>query len=594
MYTRQPIVSVLGHVDHGKTTILDVIRGGTVAEREAGRITQHIGATEVPMETIIQKCGTLIKDPSKFKVPGLLFIDTPGHKAFTSLRSRGGALADLAILVVDVREGFQPQTFESVRILKRTKTPFVVAANKVDRLPGWIPTPDSCFAETLARQSSYSTEALDKAIYEIVGVMNKEGFSSERYDRIENFTRNIAIVPISAKENEGIGDLLLVLVGLAQRFLEEQLQNEEVPGAATVLEVKEIKGLGPTFDIIIYSGMLQKTDRVVVGSANGPLETKIKALMKPKPLDEIRDPRERFDNVDKVVAAAGLKVCLHEHEGVFSGAPLRVITDENREAVIEEITKEIRTAIEFNEEGILVKADAMGSIEALVYELKEAKVPIKRGIVGDISKREVVDVSTLNEPLHRAILGFNVKLNPDAKDVIENPSPGACTNQVKVITGDIIYRLVEEYQAWALKRKGELESASRDDLIYPGMMRILSDHIFRISKPAIVGVRVLGGRIKVDQRLINLRDGQEVGRIKSIRSGEESLPGAKQGDEVAIAIPGPTVGRHIKEDDILIIDIPEGDFKKLSDMACDLTMDEREVMEKLAVIKRKERAFWGR
>jgi translation initiation factor 5B len=138
-YIRQPIVSVLGHVDHGKTSLLDYIRGSTVAAREAGAITQHIGATEVPINAIYNVCGELLKG-KKFTLPGLLFIDTPGHHAFTTLRIRGGSLADIAILIVDINEGFKPQTYESLRILKQYKTPFIVVANKIDAISGWQKT----------------------------------------------------------------------------------------------------------------------------------------------------------------------------------------------------------------------------------------------------------------------------------------------------------------------------------------------------------------------------------------------------------------------------------------------------------------------
>src|SRR5512136_781993 len=141
-HTRQPIVSVLGHVDHGKTSLLDFIRGSTVAARESGAITQHIGATEVPIDAIYNICGELLKG-KKFSLPGLLFIDTPGHHAFTTLRTRGGSLADIAILLVDINEGFKPQTYESLRILKQYKTPFIIAVNKIDAISGWQKTEDS-------------------------------------------------------------------------------------------------------------------------------------------------------------------------------------------------------------------------------------------------------------------------------------------------------------------------------------------------------------------------------------------------------------------------------------------------------------------
>ena len=319
---RQPIVSVLGHVDHGKTTLLDAIRGCTdVASREPGRITQHIGASEVPLAAIAERCGPLVAG-RQFKIPGLLFIDTPGHQAFTTLRARGGALADLAVLVVDIMEGFRPQTIESLGILKRFKTPFVVAANKVDLIQGWRDHPGQSVAASMKEQDESVLVALDERVYKLSEAFFKEGISVERYDRINDFTKNVALVPVSARYREGIPDLLLMLVGLAQRFLEDQLTTEEGPAEGTVLEVKEEKGLGKTLDAIIFSGTIRKGDTFIVGTGGKPLITKVKAILRPKPLDEIRDPRQRFDSVREVTAAAGIKISAQTLEGVVAGAPL--------------------------------------------------------------------------------------------------------------------------------------------------------------------------------------------------------------------------------------------------------------------------------
>ncbi|MEW6069731.1 MAG: GTP-binding protein, partial [Candidatus Thermoplasmatota archaeon] len=270
MAIRQPIVSVLGHVDHGKTLLLDAIRGTRIVEKEPGRITQHIGATEVSLATIYKICGELLKG-KKFKVPGLLFIDTPGHLAFTTLRARGGALADLAILVVDVKEGVMAQTLESLNILKLYKTPFVLALNKIDLLEGWRSRKMS-FVESIKEQNDRAIKGLDEKIYELAGKFYEHGFSAERYDRIKDFTRNIAIIPVSAKSSEGIPDLLMILVGLAQKFLERQLTTEEEKtGEGVVLEVKEEKGLGKTLDVIVYNGRIAQGDIIVIGSRETPI-----------------------------------------------------------------------------------------------------------------------------------------------------------------------------------------------------------------------------------------------------------------------------------------------------------------------------------
>ena len=580
---RQPIVSVLGHVDHGKTTLLDRIRGTGVAGREAGGITQHIGATEVPMAAILETCGDLVQG-KLFKVPGLLFIDTPGHVAFSTMRARGGALADLAVLVIDLNEGFRPQTIESLNILKRYKTPFVVAANKIDLVPGWRHHEDRPFILSYADQPETAREEFDKRLYELVGRLFEHGFSADRYDKVTDFSSNVAVVPLSAKYGEGIPDLLLMLIGLAQRFLEKELATEEGAAEGTILEVKEEKGLGTTLDAIIYKGTLGKGDTIVFGTPTKPGTTKVKALLKPRPMDEIRDPQDRFDSVKSVTAAAGVKIVAADVEGAVAGAPVRVAKG-NVKALVEEIAKESQPHVEVQEEGILLKADAIGSLEGLAYECKQADIPVRFARLGAISRRDVIDVATTSNPLHQAILAFNTPLLPDAQVAIQdNPD-------VKLLQSDIIYRLIEDYGTWREERKRQLEEASRKETTYPAKLLFLGDYVFRTSKPAIFGVRVLNGRIRSGTPVMR-EDGRSLGRLKSIRSGEKSLDEARQGQEVAIAIDGVTVGRQINGGDVLFVELTEEEARTLR-RAKELTTDELESLDQICSIKRKEDPFWG-
>ena len=311
MKIRSPIVSVLGHVDHGKTTLLDYIRGSTIADREAGGITQHIGATEIPNDTIEEICGNFISRLTiKDLIPGLFFIDTPGHAAFTSLRKRGGALADLAVLILDINEGFKPQTYEALNILKMYKTPFIVVANKIDMIFGWEPHEGVSFKESFNQQAPSVQQEVDLKVYEIVGTLHKEGFQSERFDRVSNFASQITIIPISARTGEGIIEVLAMLLGLAQEYLTSQLEiNEDAPAKGTVLEIKEETGLGLTIDSIIYDGVLRTNDEIaLMTSSNEVLTTKIRSILRPLPLEEMRDSKKKFQKFDEVVAAAGIKI----------------------------------------------------------------------------------------------------------------------------------------------------------------------------------------------------------------------------------------------------------------------------------------------
>ena len=584
---RTPIVVVMGHVDHGKTTLLDKIRGTAVAKGEAGLITQHIGATEVPLDVVQDFCGSHFG--KEIEIPGLLFIDTPGHHAFTSMRSRGGSLADLAVLIVDVNEGFQPQTIESLSILKRFKTPFVVAANKMDRIGGWHTTTNAPFAKCLKVQNERVSEILDTRLYELVGELYKYGFDADRYDRITDFTRTVGIVPISAVTGEGVPDLLMILVGLAQRFLKDNLQLTATgPGVGTILEVKEEKGLGTTLDVILYNGEFFAGDTVIVGTSREPLVTKIRALLKPKPLAEIRS-EERFLPVKHVSAASGVKVSAPKLDNALAGSTIRVVSNPDEvEALSLELKSELDAVrIDTESEGLIIKSDTIGSLEALVGELKARDIHIHYADVGPISRRDVIRAAAINDPLLSAILGFNVDILPDALNEIQK------TN-VPVFSSDIIYTIIESYERWVEDQKNKMEQERLEAVIRPGAVRILPDCVFRQSKPAVVGVQVIGGIVRTQVNLMR-EDGANVGVIKGIQAHNENQGSATVGQEVAVSIDGPTVGRQIHEGDILYVNIPEKHARIVElELKPKLAEDEREVLENFMEIKRKKDPFWGR
>ncbi|MBQ2762872.1 MAG: translation initiation factor IF-2 [Candidatus Methanomethylophilaceae archaeon] len=582
MTIRQPVVSVLGHVDHGKTKLLDRIRGTSVQAREAGAITQHIGATEVPIDHIYKVCGKLIGN-KKFDVPGLLFIDTPGHHSFITLRARGGSLADIAVLVIDIREGLMPQTIESIKILRQYKTPFIIALNKVDTIQGWNCEEGRAFVLSERTQQDHTIAAFNDKLYGVIGQLSEEGIYADRYDRIEDFTKTVALAPISAKEGEGIPDLLLMLIGLAQRFLEQQLAKEEGPGRGTILEIKEEKGLGKTLDMILYSGVLKQGDTVALGTRGAPVVTKIKAILKPKPLDEIMDPRDRFDRVKELHAAAGVKISCQNMEGVIAGAPLRVVKNE-KDPAIAEMTEESSVKIEVQDNGVLIKADAIGSLEALAYEAKAAGIPIRKYGMGELSRRDVVETAAAKgDPLNKVILAFNINISKDAQAELEN-------QDVKIFSDPVVYRLIEEYQEWLDGTKKQTDADKRSEFPFPAKFKIMPNCVFRASKPAIVGIRILAGRARANLKLID-ENGKSVGKIRSLRDGEDVVKEAVQGDEVACAIDDITIGRQAKEEDIIYIDLLESSIKELQKM--DLNDDERMTLDEIIAIKRKEDPFWG-
>ena len=588
---RQPIVAVLGHVDHGKTSLLDHIRSlgsqrqASVMDREAGGITQHIGATEVPSVLLNELCGPLLGGKS-FDSPGLLFIDTPGHHSFSTLRNRGGSLADIAILVIDLKEGLRPQTIESIRILKKAKTPFVVAGNKVDRIHGWKSEEGRPMALAMRNQTKDTMGYFDQSFWNLVGGFGEHGFNLDRYDRIKDFTKEIALVPVSAKEGEGIQDLLAVVIGLAERYLAEQLTDIEGAGEGTVLEMKEERGLGKTLDVILHRGSLSKGDEIVLVTSEGGVTTTVRGLFKPRGMAEMRDAGDRWNDTESASAASGLKLSAPDLDGVLAGTTLRVVRNATEQKnALALASEESRLSIDLEEEGVCIKADTVGGLEALAMELKEINVPIRSASIGKVGRRDIRGAEASSDPLHRLILGFSTSVLSDAQNEIDSSESG-----LKVICSDIIYHILDERERWVEARTAELEEESREKIVYPGRILLLPDHTFRVSKPAVVGVRVLGGRIHIGQRL--LKDGSSVGQIKSIRSGDDSMKEAKQGDEVAVAIDGVVVGRQIEEEDVLLVDVPESHAKRLRKMS--LNAIESEILGELLEIHRREDHFWGR
>ncbi len=588
---RSPIGVILGHVDSGKTSLLDIVRGTAVQAREAAGITQHVGASFFPSQTIIDVCGPLMKASKiKLDIPGLLIVDTPGHAAFMNLRKRGASVADIAILVVDVTRGFQAQTYESLDILRARKTPFIIAANKIDRISSWKSIPGATFAETYSKQIPKAKEDMDNRIYDIMGELSALRMEGFRYDQVKDFKKAIAIVPTSAKTGEGIPDLFLVLAGLTQQFMMRKLEYSEGPGIGTVLEVKDEEGLGTTIDVILYDGVIKKTDKIVVGGREKPALLKIRALLEPKELDEMRDPKDKFKGVDKIYASAGVKIAAHGLEDALAGAPLRVAPVGKEDEVFKEVEAELESfRIETKTNGVILKVDTLGSLEALVDMIKEKNIPIQKADIGDVTKIDVIDAAIVanKTPEFAAILCFNVDVLPGAQEEVE-------VNGIQVFNERVIYNLIDNFERWMIDTKDAIKSESLKDLTMPGKITILPNHTFRANKPAIVGVEVVGGRIKTTQMLIR-DDGQRVGRIRQIQDNQETIGEATKGKQVAISIRGPTVGRQIKEGDSLFVDVPEKHavllMKKFSEM---ISPDDIKVLEEFAEIKRKNVSkFWG-
>jgi len=592
MPIRQPIVCVLGHVDSGKTLLLDKIRKTSVGAREIGGITQHIGASFFPAETLKQLIGSSISTlKSEIEIPGLLVIDTPGHEAFTNLRRRGGSVADIAILVIDVLRGFEAQTYECIDILKARKTPFIVAVNKIDRVPGWKTQADKPFLKAYAAQSPYVKEDLDNKLYEIMGTFSRLSLRTDRFDRVRDFTSTIALVPVSAKTGEGVTELLMVLIGLTQQYLKKRLQTTEGAAKGTVLEVKDEAGLGLTLNTIIYDGTLQKDDLIVVGGKETPITTHIRAILVPKPLDEMRDPRDKFSSVDQVVAAAGVKIAASGLEGALAGAPLYAVPPgETPEKYAKLVTEEIeRIRISTQVEGVILKTDTLGSLEAIAEMLKQNNVQVRIADVGDVSKRDIIEASVVKtrNPLQGVILAFGVKVLPDAEEE-------AASRGVQIFKEQIVYHLIENYLEWVKSRSEAKFEQELEKLVRPAKIQIMQGYVFHRAKPAIFGVEVLAGTLKPRVSLLRAQDGEDVGEVQQIQDQGKAVPEAKKGVQVAVSMDKPTVGRNVFEKDVLYVKVPEADVKPLLTTFADrLTAEELETLREYVETIRKKSPYFA-
>ncbi|RDJ32282.1 MAG: translation initiation factor IF-2 [Crenarchaeota archaeon] len=592
MTIRQPIVAVLGHVDSGKTSLLDKIRGTGVQGREAGGITQHIGASFLPQETIKKRCGPLYEKLSKVEtqIPGVLVIDTPGHEVFTNLRARGGSAADIAILVVDVNRGFQPQTNESLKILQTRKVPFVVALNKVDQISGWRKSDTAFITKSIKEQDASIQADLDQKIYDVVGTLSILGYQSEAFYRVTDFSKEISIVPMSARSGVGIPELLAVLVGLTQQYLKKKLDQTQKSTRGIVLEVNDEVGLGVTANMILIDGSMKKGDTILVAKRDSVIVTKPKAILLPKPLDEMRDPRDKFKPVDSVQAAAGIKIASPDLEGVLPGSTVYVAT---KPSEIEDLKKAIESEmksvfIETETDGVIVKCDTIGSLEAITEMLRRQQIPISKADIGPVNRRDIMEAKAIkeNERHLGVILAFNVKTLPDAQEESEN-------HHIKIFNDQVIYSLIDNYTAWVEQDTLHEEDAIFSEITPIAKFTFLKGFIFRNNDPAVFGIRVDAGTLRQKVNFMN-ESGKKIGQVHQLQEDKKTVQSVKQGAEVACSVQGVTIGRQIHEEDVYY-SLPHSHEAKqlLKQFSHKLSSEEFEILNQIVEIQRKIDPAYG-
>jgi translation initiation factor 5B len=584
---RQPILVVLGHVDSGKTSLLDTIRGTGVQSREAGGITQHIGASFFPIDTIKTLTGYLYEKLAKSEspIPGLLVIDTPGHEVFANLRSRGGSAADIAILVADVNKGFEPQTYESMEILKKRRVPFVVALNKIDMIPGWRHSNSQFVTEQVKAQDLSITSMLDEKIYNIVGSLSRLGYNSEGFWRVKDFTKEVAIVPVSAAKNIGVPELLAVVVGLSQQFMSKRLERKDGPGRGIVLEVKEEIGLGPSANLVLIEGVLKVGDMILVAKRDKAVTTKVKALLLPKPLDEMRDPRDKFKPVSEVMSAAGIKVTSPDLEGVLAGSPLYVLDDKDQEPSLRSIVEdEIRNAIvtDTNTNGIILRCDTIGSLEAIRDMLKKANVAIQKADIGHITRRDILAAAAVKEKNRYlgVVLGFNTKILEEAKREAQERT-------IPIFSENIIYNLVRSYTEWVEYQKEHEDSILFNEIPPICKFQFMKGFVFRRNYPAVFGAEIQIGKLRQKVNVLN-EDGKKIGTIHQIQENGKPIEEAGKGEQVAVSIKEISVGRQVNEGDIFFTDLGSKEAKLLLErFYYRLAQEEKDILNTIVSIKRR-------
>ena len=575
---RNPIVTVAGHVDHGKTSILDSFRKSSVQKGEAGGITQKISFTLFPSEQLKIACPLIEKSGIKLKIPGFLFIDTPGHAAFTNLRKRGGSLADIAILVIDINEGIKPQTSEVIQILKHNKTPFIIALNKIDNISGWKKLDDD-LKKSIELQATNTKQVFDERYMTLIGSLNNLGFDADLFNNISDFTKKIALVPCSAKTNEGISELLFVLLGLSQKYLENKLELDK-DAKGVLLEIKKEKSINYS-ESILYDGVLGREDEIAISDLNGKATiTKIRIL------EEIIPLSTKFASKEKVWAATGLRMQFSEKIDVLPGMPFMAYKG-NKEKIQEIFKKEISENIKTQKNGIIAKAESLGSLEALLVLLEQNHINVVKADIGSINKSDMISAKAnleINE-LDAIIVGFNVGIDEEAKS--------SSSKNIKIITDEVIYKLIDDIVEFRKEKEKEIEKKRLMGMSRLFKLRILPKYVFRNTKPAIFGVKIEAGKLISGS---NVMDGkaEKVGRVKNIQSENKSVAESLEGMEVAISIPGVNFDRRLKTKEFLYSDMAESQFKNFKKNKDLLSKNEISLLQEIAGIKRQKKSDWGR
>uniref|UniRef100_A0A7N6B6S9 Eukaryotic translation initiation factor 5B n=1 Tax=Anabas testudineus TaxID=64144 RepID=A0A7N6B6S9_ANATE len=565
---RAPVVCVLGHVDTGKTKILDKLRHTHVQDGEAGGITQQIGATNVPKETIEEQTKMVKNfDRENLKIPGMLIIDTPGHESFSNLRNRGSSLCDIAILVVDIMHGLEPQTLESINLLKEKKCPFIVALNKIDRLYDWKKSPDTDVVATLKKQKKNTKDEFDERAKAVIVEFAQQGLNAALFFENKDPRTFVSLVPTSAHSGDGMGNLIALLVELTQTMLARRLAHcDEL--RAQVMEVKALPGMGTTIDVILINGCLREGETIIVPGVEGPIVTQIRGLLLPPPLKELR-VKSQYEKHKEVSTSQGVKILGKDLEKTLAGLPLLVAHREDEIPVLrDELVRELKqtlSSIKLEEKGVYVQASTLGSLEALLEFLRTSKVPYAGINIGPVHKKDVMKASTMleHDPQYAVILAFDVKVERESQEMADSLG-------VRIFSAEIIYHLFDAFTKYREDYKKAKQDEFKHIAVFPVKLRILPQFIFNSRDPIVMGVTVEAGVLKQGTPLCVPSKGfVDIGVVTSIEVNHKSVDSAKKGQEICIKIepiPGESpkmYGRHFEATDLLVSKITRASIDAL-------------------------------
>ena len=595
---RCPIFTIMGHVDTGKTTLLDYLRKTSVQSHEAGGITQQIGTTLLTRDIISKQIN--LSDANldanlkiDIKIPGLLLIDTPGHESFEILRKLGSKLADIAIVIIDIMHGLEPQTIESIKFLKESNVPFMFVLNKIDRLYGWN-NQNLSGNKLLDAQNFNTKEEFYSRFKQIQTQIMIQGINSELYWSNTSVDDTINIIPISAVTGQGISDLLTCIINYSQTFLSEQIKWVEQL-ECIIMEISNDNTYGYTLDCILKNGQLSKGDTIQIQSHSNIIKTKIKNILT---IPENKDSKyiSKYTQHQTIKGTCQIKIVASNIETSQIGSKIFLIPNETKsksfsieKVEIEEKVEE-QNKIQLNSQGICIFTSTKGSMESFIQYAQtntELINPIQIAYtsIGNVNKKELVKFNLINtsstlgitdiinslenelKPENICVLAFEVEIDKEAIQYAKD-------NKIHIFHDNTIYRLFNQYKEFANTLYLDRKEKMRTNTVFPCILKIIESNIFNKKNPLIIGVEVLEGTLHLGTPLIIIPSKTLIGKVVGIQVNKQDVKVGKTGQSICIKIdnisnPGIMYGRHFTHKDLLYpnitrasIDLLKKYFKK--------------------------------